>query len=99
MSTNRFNITEPIDQSATVTAEQLDAVLVPLLGFDQMGNRLGMGGGFYDRSFEFRIKSATKTPVLIGVAYDFQQLDNLPAEPWDVPLDIIITETGVIDRR
>lgn len=99
MSTNRFNITEPVDQDSTLNPEQLDVVLVPLVGFDVSGNRLGMGGGFYDRSFEFRMSDSEKKPLLIGVAYQFQQVDTLPAESWDVPLDMIITESSIIDRR
>jgi 5-formyltetrahydrofolate cyclo-ligase len=73
--------------------QQLDAVIVPLLGFDNNGNRLGMGGGYYDRSFAFRKqRRAWRRPLLIGVAYSFQQVDAIQTEPWDIPLDAVITE-------
>lgn len=91
---NRFGIPEPArihrERSAAIG---LDLVLAPLVGFDKKGNRLGMGGGFYDRSFEFlnRRRQWCK-PRLIGLAYEFQKLKNLPQEPWDVPLHAVVTE-------
>ncbi len=65
----------------------LDLCLLPLLGFDARGHRLGMGGGYYDRYFE-----AKNRTILLGVAHAVQQLERLPIEPWDVTLDGIITE-------
>jgi len=94
---NQFSIPEPIvDDQDLIDAKSLDLVIVPLLGFDLAGNRLGMGGGFYDRSFAFK-KSATKKPVLMGFAYDFQQVDALSIEPWDVGLDAVVTESQFLD--
>jgi 5-formyltetrahydrofolate cyclo-ligase len=75
--------------------EDLDIVLVPLLGFDEQMNRIGMGGGYYDRSFEFKTKSALKTPTLIGIAHELQKQKAVPAEPWDVPMDYVVTEDSV----
>lgn len=70
-----------------------DILIAPLVGFDAAGNRLGYGGGFYDRSVaEIR---ATKSAAFIGFAYEAQELPALPAEPTDIPLDALITETGV----
>ncbi len=68
---------------------------MPLLGFDAEGNRLGMGGGYYDRSFAFK-QSHINTPILLGFAYDFQQVDTLTPEPWDIRLDIIATENHLV---
>ncbi|HKI68383.1 MAG TPA: 5-formyltetrahydrofolate cyclo-ligase, partial [Verrucomicrobiae bacterium] len=92
---NRFGIPEPSSRDAAVFApEALDLVLVPLLGFDMRGNRLGFGGGFYDRAFAFRrLRSAP--PFLCGYAYDGQRCDGLEAAEWDVALDAIVTPSGV----
>lgn len=68
-----------------------DVVLMPLLGFDKNGTRLGYGGGYYDRTLA-RLK---KRPLLVGLAFSVQELDRIPREAHDVPLDAIVTETGV----
>ena len=74
-------------------ARQLDVVIAPLVAFDESLNRLGMGGGYYDRTFAFRKRARVlRRPVLIGVAYSFQRVDRLQPENWDVPLDVVITE-------
>jgi 5-formyltetrahydrofolate cyclo-ligase len=75
----------------------LDLVITPLLAFDSKGNRLGMGGGFYDRTFAFLHDQIRTKPTLVGLAYDFQHLSEFPIEKWDVPLDIIITESLFLD--
>jgi len=94
-SHNKFSIPEPICKTEElVSADTLDLVLVPLLGFDKCGNRLGMGGGFYDRSFAFKKKNEAP-PLLMGVAYDFQMVKKITTEPWDVKLDMIATENGL----
>ena len=90
---NRFGIKEPIDNTP-IDGLGLDAVFLPLVGFDAEGGRLGMGGGFYDRTFEH--KQAHNTPVLIGLAHDCQEVAKLPIESWDVPLDIILTPSSLI---
>ncbi len=93
---NQFSIPEPIvDSDELIDAKNLDLVIMPLLGFGTEGNRLGMGGGYYDRSFAFK-QSQVKTPLLLGFAYDFQQVDHLEAEPWDIGLDMIATESGFV---
>ena len=92
---NRFGIPEP-QQGTILPAKRLDLVITPLLGFDAQGNRLGMGGGYYDRTFKFLKSSrSTKRPFLLGLAFDDQQVDALDAQPWDVPLDGILTESGL----
>ncbi len=74
----------------------LDLILMPLVGFDLQGNRLGMGGGFYDRSLAFlRYRLYWKRPRLLGLAYDFQQVDILTADPWDIPMQAVVTDQAV----
>lgn len=90
---NRFGIPEPRFCARTQRpAWALDAVLMPLVGFDETGGRLGMGGGFYDRTFAFSRYRPRLAPRLIGLAHDFQKLAQLPTEPWDVPLHGVVTE-------
>jgi len=93
---NRFNIREPrTDRKRQVRAWRLDLVLMPLVGFDAAGNRLGMGGGFYDRAFAYRHRQgATKRPRLLGLAHQCQQVDLLPCAGWDIPLDGVVTDCG-----
>ncbi len=69
----------------------LDLCLTPLVGFDMNGNRLGMGGGYYDRYF-----AGNQQTILAGVAHQFQQVSQLPADPWDVKLQHIFTDQGHI---
>lgn len=88
---NHFGIPEPRSQRA-VPPHQMDVVIMPLVGFDQQGNRLGMGGGFYDRTFARR----GQRPMLIGVAHACQQVSHLPIQSWDVPLHGLLTDQGWI---
>lgn len=94
---NRFGIPEPVVRSRDlVRAQELDLILMPLVGFDDQGNRLGMGGGFYDRSLEFlRHRNHWRKPHLLGIAYDFQRVNDLAADPWDIPLAGVITDQAV----
>ncbi|HEV2621043.1 MAG TPA: 5-formyltetrahydrofolate cyclo-ligase [Frateuria sp.] len=95
---NRFGIPEPAAPHEWFAPFQLDLVLVPLLGFDRHGHRLGYGGGWYDRSFAFLAEQARPTePLLVGIAYDFQELPAIKPETWDVPLDFVATDRELID--
>jgi 5-formyltetrahydrofolate cyclo-ligase len=95
MRANRFGIAEPkVALKALAQPQGFDVVFVPLVGFDAQGHRLGMGGGFYDRSFAFR-RQVRQRPLLIGWAHGCQQVDALPSQPWDVNLDGVVTEQGV----
>ncbi len=67
-----------------------DIVLMPLLGFDKRGTRLGYGGGYYDRTLE----RLARRPRLVGIAYAAQEFEDIPREAHDVPLDVIVTEKG-----
>jgi len=97
MVKNRFKIREPIyNNRKSLLAKQLDIILMPLVGFDKQANRIGMGGGYYDRSLSYMEKDTRKRPVnqkplLIGVAHSIQQVDQIPIEHWDVRLDMIMT--------
>jgi len=77
--------------SALAPRAEPDVILIPLLGFDRVGTRLGYGGGYYDRT----LVSLNKKPKLIGLAFAVQELPLIPREPHDVPLDAVITEAGV----
>lgn len=95
---NEMGIPEPKDRTHVVEATELDLVLVPLLGFDRKGNRLGFGGGYYDRSFEFlREQARPARPLLVGVAYGFQELDTIETAAWDIALDYVATDRELID--
>ena len=90
---NRFGILEPCRRLTTrVPLRQIDIVLMPLVGFDEQGNRLGMGAGYYDRFLHRRIRGQWRRPLLVGIAFDLQRAEHIPHEPWDVPMDLIITE-------
>ncbi|PYF78369.1 MULTISPECIES: 5-formyltetrahydrofolate cyclo-ligase [Marinomonas] len=91
---NVFGIKEPVT-TEYLSGDELDVVLLPLVGFDSQGGRLGMGGGFYDRTFAD--KKANEKPLLIGLAHDCQEVKNLPVEGWDVPLQAIITPSRIIN--
>ena len=86
---NKLRIPEPpLDIRQLITLDQLDLMLVPLVAFDQHGQRLGMGGGFYDRTLQ-NWRQHGFLPV--GVAHDCQQVDSLPVAEWDVPLPAVMT--------
>jgi 5-formyltetrahydrofolate cyclo-ligase len=94
---NQFGIPEPdLAPASLLPPREMAVVVLPLVGFTRSGQRLGTGGGFYDRSFAFR-HGAPAPPWLVGAAYSFQQLDALEARPWDVPLDAIATESELIE--
>ncbi len=84
---NRFGILEPcLNVKNVLPLNQLEMIFVPLVACDQQGNRLGMGGGFYDRT----LKQASSNLVSVGLAYQFQSVKKLPIESWDMPLDYIL---------
>lgn len=97
MRANRFGIDEPaVPRRRLLSARRLDLLLMPLVAFDAAGNRLGMGGGYYDRTLAYRRQRVRwRRPRLLGVAFAFQQVAALPFEPWDVPLDGVITDRGL----
>ena len=92
--TNRYGIPEPdISPNSTLKAEDMAAIVLPLVGFDARCHRLGMGGGWYDRSLAFRHHQQQRpTPVLIGAGFSVQHVPLLPNADWDVPLDVVCSE-------
>lgn len=98
---NFFGLDEPVFAERQLIAPmQLDLVLTPLVGFDAQGNRLGMGGGYYDRTFAPLLQRPHyRRPRLLGVAFECQRVDTpLPMERWDVPLWRVVTEAGCHPR-
>jgi 5-formyltetrahydrofolate cyclo-ligase len=90
---NRYGIPEPVaGRSEQRTPAQLDLVLLPLVAFDPKGARLGMGGGYYDRSFAFKRINPGKGPQLVGIAHQLQCVAQLPVESWDIPLVLVATD-------
>jgi 5-formyltetrahydrofolate cyclo-ligase len=99
---NCFGIPEPQRRwRHTRPAWALDLILAPLVAFDATGNRLGMGGGFYDRTLAFLDqRQYLRKPRLFGVAFDFQRSDDaLPSESWDVPMEGVITDRGFMGTQ
>lgn len=96
---NRYGIPEPCGR-LVASPRFLDLVIVPLVAFDRRGNRLGMGGGYYDRCFAYlNQRKVWRKPRLVGWAYAFQQVEEIEAFPWDVRLDAIVTEKAVFMCR
>ncbi|WP_372761538.1 5-formyltetrahydrofolate cyclo-ligase [Pseudoalteromonas sp.] len=92
MKANRYGILEPkLNCTQICPLPMLDYLLMPLVAFDNQGNRLGMGGGFYDRTLARLHQQHWQKPQLIGLAHDCQKVASLPIESWDVPLKTIIT--------
>jgi 5-formyltetrahydrofolate cyclo-ligase len=87
---NKYGIPEPY-QSALIKPWQLNLVLLPLVGFDQQGGRLGMGGGYYDRTFA-SAQRWPKRPRLLGLAHECQKVARIPVEAWDIQLDGIVSD-------
>lgn len=87
---NRFKIPEPVvSEENLVQPHHLEVVIVPLVGFNEKGERLGMGGGYYDRM----LKKISCECLTLGLAYDFQLIPEIKSQAWDMPLDEVITPT------
>ncbi len=93
LASNRYGIPEPdIAAASLLDAAAMQFVAVPVVGFDAHGQRLGMGGGWYDRTFAFR-QDRPSPPWLAGVAFSTQRIDALTPQAWDVRMDAICTES------
>ncbi len=94
LQSNRFGIAEPAPNPARQRRIwALDLVMMPLVGFDERGGRLGMGGGFYDRSLAYRSRRKNgHKPTLLGLAHECQKVDNVPLASWDVSLQATVTD-------
>jgi 5-formyltetrahydrofolate cyclo-ligase len=90
---NRYGIPEYGHHLDKIRISRLERIFVPLLGFDSRGYRMGMGGGYYDASLAYLLRRRRwHRPKLIGVAFEAQKVEMLPADPWDIPLDAVLTE-------
>lgn len=96
LRSNHFGIPEPdIRRRKPVAPWSLDLMLVPLVAFDSAGVRMGMGGGYYDRTLAYQLKHKRYLrPALIGFAHHLQRVEKLTQQRWDVPLHGVITEQG-----
>jgi 5-formyltetrahydrofolate cyclo-ligase len=96
LTLNTYGIPEPRIAGEWLRARQLDLILLPLVGFDLAGNRLGMGAGFYDRCLEFlRLRRVWKKPRVVGLAHECQRVAQLPVNDWDIALDAVVTDQAV----
>lgn len=95
LKANRFGIPEPMS-GRLIPGYGLDVVFMPLVAFDRHGGRLGMGAGFYDRTFAFKERSSRLSPLLVGLAHSCQEVERLPLASWDVPLAAVVTDQGII---
>ena len=88
LAKTQLNVSQPQDHAPLVTP---DIILVPTVGFDRRGYRIGMGGGFYDRTL------ATSAGKIIGIGYAVSEIENVPVEPHDIRLHAILTEKELIE--
>ena len=97
MHLNRFGIPEPnIAKYGWVFSNELDLILAPLVAFDDEGNRIGMGGGFYDNSLKhLRLNRNWQRPYVLGLAHEFQHVESIGRNAWDVPLRGAITDQKI----
>ena len=91
LETNRYGIPEPPLTAVRCPVAELDIIFLPLVGWDRSGGRLGMGGGFYDRTL-----AKLSGPVLVGLSHAEQEVPEVPREEWDVPLQFVVTDTELV---
>ncbi len=94
---NLYGISEPLwEQGGLIDPRALDLVFMPLVAFDARCNRMGMGAGYYDRTFAWKLRRRFwKGPKLVGYAYSLQKLPGIEARPWDVPMNMVVTENEI----
>jgi 5-formyltetrahydrofolate cyclo-ligase len=97
LARNDFGLWEPVS-GTLIDAKELDVVVTPLVAFDARRNRIGMGGGYFDRTFAFLAeRNHWLRPKLIGVAFECQKVQKITRNPWDIPVFRVLTETTAID--
>lgn len=101
LASNRFGIAEPVcSNDEWRTAREMDVIFAPLLAFDADGYRIGMGGGYYDRTLAFlALRANFRRPHFIGLAYAFQQISTVPHMKHDVRLEAVVTDAGCFSCR
>jgi len=96
MKKNRFGIIEPADIKSRVSWQNIDVIFMPLVAFDKHGNRLGMGGGFYDRTLSACKKKGHMTNTrFIGLAHELQKVNSLTKNAWDISMHAVVTEKQI----
>lgn len=96
MISNKFGIFEPVlDATQLKALPEIEMIGLPLVAFDKQGNRMGMGGGFYDRTLANAV-FCQPAPLLVGLAHQCQQVEQVPIESWDVPLNLVVTPEQVV---
>jgi 5-formyltetrahydrofolate cyclo-ligase len=94
LARNRFGLWEPVSGPA-IAPRSLDVVITPLVAFDAERHRIGMGGGYFDRCFQFlRSRKSWLQPKLIGLAFECQKVEKIVPNPWDIRLYRIVTESN-----
>ena len=99
MRNNKYGIAEPILECCKIAPiKTLDAIFTPLVAFDKFANRMGMGGGYYDRTLAplAKVTQQDPCPKVIGLAHDCQECPNIPIASWDIPLHSIVTPTRIL---
>jgi 5-formyltetrahydrofolate cyclo-ligase len=98
---NRYGIPEPVCPPPNLfKPSDMDVILAPLVAFDEFGNRIGMGAGFYDRTLRFlKHRHRWLRPRVVGLAYEFQKTAQIKASGWDIPLHKVITEHRVYSAQ
>jgi 5-formyltetrahydrofolate cyclo-ligase len=94
LAANRYGIPEPPGDAPHCSPDKLDVICMPLVGWDRSGRRLGMGGGFYDRTL-----AGVAGTALVGLAHACQEVEAIPAEDWDIRLDYVVTGAALLDCR
>ena len=94
---NRYGILEPVFIDSEIQpVTKMDLLLMPLVGFDRTGNRMGMGGGYYDRTLAFMKGIEKPALTLVGLAHSGQEVSQISSQSWDIPLHLIATEKEII---
>ncbi len=99
MKRNAFGIEEPdVPPDQRVSIQHIDVCITPLVAFDERCNRIGVGGGYYDRTLA-QLNDSTSSTTTCGVAYELQRLDKIETREWDVRLDFVVTELAIYRGR
>ena len=93
---NQLSILEPVNTHYLIRPDKLDLVIMPLVSFDNKGNRLGAGGGYYDKTFSFMQDQQHNTPFMLGLGFAMQEARDMPQDAWDIKLHAVLTEKELL---